>query len=57
VTMDQRQQLKELLSDALPDPAALKDAALDAEPDDERRKTLLQQISRMNCGQPASEGI
>ncbi len=51
VTMDQRQQLKELLSDALPDPAALKDAALDAEPDDERRKTLLQQISRMTVSQ------
>lgn len=50
VTMDQRVQLKELLSDALPDPEALKEA-LGGEPDDERRKTLLQQISQMTVSQ------
>jgi hypothetical protein len=51
VTMEQRIQLKELLSDALPDPEVLKDAALDAEPDAEKRKTLLQQISTMTVSQ------
>jgi hypothetical protein len=47
VTMEQKGQLKELLSDETPDVAALEEALVDAEPDNERRKTLLQQISVM----------
>jgi hypothetical protein len=47
VTMEQKGQLKELLSDTTPDVAALEEALVDAEPDNERRKTLLQQISSM----------
>ena len=47
VTMEQKGQLKELLSDETPDVATLEEALVDAEPDNERRKTLLQQISVM----------
>ena len=47
VTMEQKGQLKELLSDETPDVATLEEALADAEPDNERRKTLLQQISVM----------
>jgi len=49
-TMDQRVQLKELLSDELPNQQALQDALSD-EPDQERRQTLLQQISKMTVSQ------
>ena len=51
VTLEQKLQLNELLSDALPDAEALAEAAFDAEPDDEKRKTLLQQISQMTVSQ------
>jgi hypothetical protein len=51
VTLDQKSQLNELLSDAMPDMAALAEVLAEAEPDDERRKTLLQQISRMTVSQ------
>jgi hypothetical protein len=47
VTMEQKGQLKELLSDETPDVATLEEALVDAEPDNEKRKTLLQQISVM----------
>jgi hypothetical protein len=50
-TLDQKVQLGELLSDALPDAESLAEAAFDAEPDEERRKTLLQQISQMTVSQ------
>jgi hypothetical protein len=49
-TLDQKSQLNELLSDAKPDLAALEEVLAD-EPDDERRKTLLQQISQMTVSQ------
>jgi len=51
VTLEQKAQLKELLSDAKPDEAALAQAASELEIDDERRKTLLQQISGMTVAQ------
>jgi hypothetical protein len=51
ITLDQKNQLNELLSDAMPDMQALADAVADAEPDNERRKTLLQQISTMTVSQ------
>src|SRR5437660_1095993 len=51
ITLEQKLQLNELLSDALPDPKVLAEIALDAEPDEERRKTLLQQISQMTVSQ------
>lgn len=51
ITLDQKNQLNELLSDAMPDLEALADALADAEPDNERRKTLLQQISTMTVSQ------
>jgi hypothetical protein len=51
VTLEQKNQLNELLSDAMPDMEALVDALADAEPDNERRKTLLQQISTMTVSQ------
>jgi hypothetical protein len=51
ITLDQKNQLGELLSDAMPDMEALADALADAEPDNERRKTLLQQISTMTVSQ------
>lgn len=47
VTMEQKGQLKELLSDETPDVATLEEALMEAEPDNEKRKTLLQQISVM----------
>jgi uncharacterized protein YjeT (DUF2065 family) len=40
-----------LLSDAMPDMAVLEEALADAEPDNEKRKTLLQQISQMTVSQ------
>ena len=51
VTLEQKSQLNELLSDATPDMGSLMEALADAEPDDERRKTLLQQISTMTVSQ------
>ena len=51
VTLEQKSQLNELLSDTLPDMNALAEALADAEPDNERRKTLLQQISTMTVSQ------
>jgi hypothetical protein len=51
ITLEQKSQLNELLSDAMPDMEALADALADAEPDNERRKTLLQQISTMTVSQ------
>jgi hypothetical protein len=51
ITMEQKSQLQELLSDAMPDMETLADALADAEPDNERRKTLLQQISTMTVSQ------
>jgi hypothetical protein len=51
ITLEQKNQLSELLSDAMPDMEALADALADAEPDNERRKTLLQQISTMTVSQ------
>jgi hypothetical protein len=51
VTLEQKAQLNELLSDATPDEAALALAAEDLEMDEERRKTLLQQISAMTVAQ------
>jgi hypothetical protein len=51
ITLEQKSQLNELLSDAMPDMQALTDALADAEPDNERRKTLLQQISTMTVSQ------
>jgi hypothetical protein len=51
VTLEQKTQLSELLSDAMPDIAVLEEALADAEPDNEKRKTLLQQISQMTVSQ------
>ena len=51
ITLEQKNQLNELLSDAMPDMEVLADALADAEPDNERRKTLLQQISTMTVSQ------
>jgi hypothetical protein len=51
VTIEQKTQLDELLSDATPDEAALALAAAELEMDEERRKTLLQQISAMTVAQ------
>jgi len=51
VTIEQKTQLDELLSDATPDEAALALAAAELEMDEERRKTLLQQISAMTVSQ------
>jgi len=51
ITLEQKSQLNELLSDAMPDMEALTEALADAEPDNERRKTLLQQISNMTVSQ------
>lgn len=51
VTLEQKTQLNELLSDSLPDMDALNEALADVEPDNERRKTLLQQISTMTVSQ------
>lgn len=51
VTLEQKAQLNELLSDATPDEAALALAAEDLEMDEERRKTLLQQVSAMTVAQ------
>jgi hypothetical protein len=51
VTLEQKAQLNELLSDETPDETALALAAADLEMDEERRKTLLQQISAMTVAQ------
>jgi len=51
VTLEQKTQLNELLSDATPDAEALALAAAELEMDDEKRKTLLQQISAMTVAQ------
>ncbi len=51
VTIEQKTQLDELLSEATPDEAALALAAAELEMDEERRKTLLQQISAMTVAQ------
>jgi len=51
VTLEQKTQLNELLSDATPDEAALAQAAADLGLDEAGRKTLLQQISAMTVAQ------
>ena len=51
VTLEQKAQLNELLSDETPDEAALALVAADLEMDEERRKTLLQQVSAMTVAQ------
>lgn len=51
VTIEQKTQLDELLSEATPDEAALALAAAELEMDEQRRKTLLQQISAMTVAQ------
>ena len=51
VTLEQKAQLNELLSDEKPDAAALALAAQDLEMDEDKRKTLLQQISAMTVAQ------
>jgi len=51
VTLEQKTQLNELLSDAMPDEEALSRAAAELELDEEGRKTLLQQISVMTVSQ------
>ena len=51
VTLEQKAQLHELLSDETPDAQALALAAQDLEMDEEKRKTLLQQISAMTVAQ------
>jgi len=51
VTLEQKAQLNELLSDEKLDQATLALAAQDLEMDEERRKTLLQQISAMTVSQ------
>jgi len=51
VTLEQKAQLNELLSDEMPDETALALAAAELEMDEEKRKTLLQQISAMTVAQ------
>ena len=51
VTLEQKSQLTELLSDATPDVGALAKVLEEAEPDNDRRRTLLQQISQMTVSQ------
>lgn len=51
VTLEQKAQLNELLSDATPDQAALEMAAAELDIDPEKRKTLLQEISAMSVAQ------
>jgi hypothetical protein len=51
LTADQKNTLHELKSAAVPDDKALADAATEAEPDPQRRQTLLQQIARMTVSQ------
>ncbi len=51
VTLEQKAQLNELLSDEKPDEAALALAVEDLEMDEDKRKTLLQQISAMTVAQ------
>ncbi|HKF24631.1 MAG TPA: hypothetical protein VKB24_01605, partial [Candidatus Acidoferrum sp.] len=51
VTLEQKAQLNELLSDEKPDEAAMAVAIEDLEMDEDKRKTLLQQISAMTVAQ------
>jgi len=51
VTLEQKAQLNELLSDEKPDQAALALAAEDLALDEDKRQTLLQQISAMTVAQ------
>lgn len=51
VTLEQKAQLNELLSDETPDQAVLAVAVEDLEMDEDKRKTLLQQISAMTVAQ------
>jgi hypothetical protein len=51
VTLEQKAQLNELLSDETPDEAVLAVAVEDLEMDEDKRKTLLQQISAMTVAQ------
>jgi hypothetical protein len=51
VTLEQKAQLNELLSDEKPDEAALALTAEDLEMDEDKRKTLLQEISAMTVAQ------
>lgn len=50
LTVDQKNQLHELRGGAL-DEAALAEAAVEAEPDEHKRQTLLQQIAKMTVSQ------
>jgi len=52
VTAEQKSLLRELHGPGVPlDVAALAEAAAEAEPDDERRRTLLQRLAKMNVAQ------
>jgi len=51
VTLEQKAQLNELLSDEKPDEAALAVAVEELEMDEDKRKTLLQQVSAMTVAQ------
>jgi len=52
VTAEQKSLLREMHGPGVPlDVAALAEAAAEAEPDDERRKTLLQRLAKMNVAQ------
>ena len=52
ITADQKNQLRELHAEGnFPDQAALAEAAAAAEPDEARRQTLLQRISKMTVAQ------
>jgi len=52
LTAEQKNQLHELHAEGVPpDQAALAEAALTAEPDEQRRQTLLQRISKMTVAQ------
>ena len=52
LTVDQKQQLHEMhVEGSVPDQAALAEAAAAAEPDEARRQTLLQRLSKMTVAQ------
>jgi hypothetical protein len=57
VTVDQKQLLHELLSDAHMDEATLAEAVAEAEPDAARRQTLLQRLAKMTVAQRVQYAI
>lgn len=57
VTVDQKQLLHELLSDAHIDEATLAEAVAEAEPDAARRQTLLQRLAKMTVAQRVQYAI